>query len=98
MGGSAEHFRAHEARHAASTRDARPCRGPGHVPPPLLPGVYRLVGRFLPNGATVEAIGNAMYFPRDQHLAPVAVEAAWLTGALVVLVWAARHGRSPSAV
>ncbi len=70
----------------------------GAVPPPLLPGVYRVVGRFLPNGAAVEAIRNVMYFPRDQHLMPVAVEAAWLIGALVVLVWAGRRGRSPSAV
>jgi TetR/AcrR family transcriptional regulator, mexCD-oprJ operon repressor len=31
-------------------------------------------------------------------LAPVAVQAAWLIGAFLVLVWAGRRGRSPSAV
>lgn len=71
----------------------------GAVPAPLLPGVYRFVGRFLPNGATVEAIRNVMYFPHDQHLKPLAVEAVWLIGALLlILVWAARCGRSPSIV
>jgi hypothetical protein len=69
----------------------------GAIPPPLLPGVYRVIGRLLPNGATVEAIRNVMYFPQDQHLQPIAVETAWLAGALLVLLFAGRHGRSPSA-
>jgi hypothetical protein len=70
----------------------------GAVPAPLLPGFYRFVGRLLPNGATVEAVRNIMYFPNHQHLQPIAVEAAWLIGALVTLVLAARHNRSPAIV
>ena len=68
----------------------------GAVAPPLLPAFYRFVGRFLPNGATVETIRNAVYFTGHQHLEPVLVEAAWITGALVLLlVTAGRRGRTP---
>jgi hypothetical protein len=68
----------------------------GAVAPPLLPGFYRFVGRFLPNGATVETIRNAVYFTDHQHLEPILVEAAWITGALVLLlIGAARRGRTP---
>ena len=68
----------------------------GAVAPPLLPAFYRFVGRFLPNGAIVETIRNAVYFTHYQHLAPILVEAAWITGALVLLLIAAasRH-RTP---
>ena len=58
----------------------------GAVAPPLLPAFYRFVGRFLPNRATVEMIRNAVYFTDHQHLAPILVEAAWITGAFVLLL------------
>jgi hypothetical protein len=68
----------------------------GAVAPPLLPAFYRFVGRFLPNGASVETIRNAVYFTDHQHLEPILVETAWITGALVLLlVAAARRGRTP---
>jgi hypothetical protein len=68
----------------------------GAVAPPLLPAFYRFVGRFLPNGATVETIRNAVYFTDHQHLEPIIVEAAWIAGALVLLLVAARRrGRTP---
>ena len=68
----------------------------GAVAPPLLPAFYRFVGRFLPNGAAVETIRNAVYFTDHQHLEPILVEAAWITGALVLLLTAAaRRGRTP---
>jgi hypothetical protein len=68
----------------------------GAVAPPLLPAFYRFVGRFLPNGATVETIRNAVYFTAHQHLEPVLVEAAWIIGALLLLlIAAARRGRTP---
>jgi hypothetical protein len=68
----------------------------GAVAPPLLPAFYRFVGRFLPNGATVETIRNAVYFTDHQHLEPILVEAAWITSALVLLLIAAeRRGRTP---
>jgi FtsH-binding integral membrane protein len=68
----------------------------GAVAPPLLPAFYRFVGQFLPNGATVETIRNAVYFTAHQHLEPILVEAAWITGALLLLLIAAtRRGRTP---
>ena len=65
----------------------------GAVAPPLLPAFYRFVGRFLPNGATVETIRNAVYFTANQHLAPILIEAVWITGSLVLLLVAARSRR-----
>ncbi len=65
----------------------------GAVAPPLLPAFDRFVGQFLPNGATVETIRNAVYFTDHQHLAPILVEAAWITGSLVLLLIAARSRR-----
>jgi hypothetical protein len=68
----------------------------GAVAPPLLPAFYRFVGQFLPNGATVETIRNAVYFTGYQHLAPILVQAAWIVGLLVLLLVAARRrGRTP---
>jgi hypothetical protein len=68
----------------------------GAVAPPLLPAFYRFVGRFLPNGATVETIRNAVYFTDHQHLEPILVEAAWITSSFVLLLIAAeRRGRTP---
>jgi hypothetical protein len=69
----------------------------GAVAPPLLPAFYRFVGRFLPNGATVETIRNAVYFRHDQQLTPVMVQATWFVCALAALLLAARlAGRKPS--
>jgi hypothetical protein len=69
----------------------------GAVAPPLLPAFYRFVGRFLPNGATVEAIRNAVYFTHNQHLEPLIVEAIWIICAFGLLMLAARCGRTPAA-
>jgi hypothetical protein len=69
----------------------------GAVAPPLLPAFYRFVGRFLPNGATVETIRNAVYFRHDQQLAPIMVQATWFVCALAALLLAARlAARKPS--
>ena len=69
----------------------------GAVAPPLLPAFYRFAGRFLPNGAAVETIRNAVYFTGHQHLEPVLVEASWITGALgLLLIAAARRHRTPA--
>jgi hypothetical protein len=69
----------------------------GAVAPPLLPSFYRFVGRFLPNGATVETIRNAVYFRGAQHLEPIVVEACWLVGALLLFLVAARlRGHTPA--
>lgn len=45
----------------------------------------------------VLAIRTAMYFRRDQHLAPFIVQAVWLVGTLAALLISARRlGRGPA--
>ncbi len=62
----------------------------GAVAPQLLPVVYRIIGRFLPNGATVEIIRNAVYFRHAQHAEPMIIEACWFAVALIALLAGAR--------
>ncbi|MCZ4493307.1 MAG: hypothetical protein JWP53_2238 [Conexibacter sp.] len=69
----------------------------GAVAPPLLPPVYAFVGRWLPSGATVEALRNVVYFS-EHDASAYAVLAGWLVVAVVAL--AAVHrvwGKSPNA-
>ncbi len=69
----------------------------GPVAPPLLPGFYRFVGQYLPNGATVETIRNAVYFTHDQHPGPMIVEATWIVCALIALLLGHRlRGLTPA--
>jgi len=69
----------------------------GAVAPPLLPGLYRFIGRFLPPGATVETVRTAVYFRHYQHAAPMLIEAAWLIGGLLALLLAVRlRGTGPA--
>jgi hypothetical protein len=68
----------------------------GAVAPPLLPAPFAFVSQWLPSGATVTALREAVYFPGYQHLQPIAVLGAWtavLFGAM--LVASHRLGRSP---
>lgn len=58
----------------------------GAVAPPLLPPFYSFVGRFLPNGATIQMIRNAVYFTDHQHLEPMLVQAGWLLACLTALM------------
>jgi len=68
----------------------------GAVAPPLLPPPYDLIGRFLPPGATVEALRNAVYFPGAQQAEPFLVEALWLACAFAGLLMLTRaRGRGP---
>jgi hypothetical protein len=62
----------------------------GAVAPPLLPPAYAFVGRWLPSGASVEALRNVVYFPAAQHAQPYAVLAAWMLGALGALLLVTR--------
>jgi hypothetical protein len=69
----------------------------GAVAPPLLPPFYEALGRWLPPGATVEALRTAVYFPDAQHAEPVIVLLVWLLGGLAALVVASRRlGRLPT--
>ena len=68
----------------------------GAVAPPLLPSFYAFIGRFLPAGATIEIIRNAVYFRHYQHLEPLIVEALWLVGTFAALMVATRiRGQRP---
>ena len=68
----------------------------GAVALPLLPAFYRFVGRFLPNGATVETVRNAVYFRHSQKLEPIIVEAAWIVCSLLTVLLAAElRGQTP---
>jgi hypothetical protein len=49
----------------------------GAVSPPLLPQPFSFVSQWLPSGATVGALRDAVYFGGYQHARPIAVLAAW---------------------
>jgi hypothetical protein len=60
----------------------------GAVAPPLLPRPFAFVSQWLPSGATVTALRNAVYFHAYQHAQPIAVLATWaavLFAAMVVV-------------
>jgi hypothetical protein len=68
----------------------------GAVAPPLLPVPLAFVSQWLPSGATVTALREAVYFPADQHAQPIAVLATWATVLFTaMLVVSHRLGRSP---
>jgi hypothetical protein len=62
----------------------------GTVAPVLLPPVYAFIGRFLPTGATVNIIHDAVYFRDTQHLEPFIVQAAWLVCGVAAVLLSAR--------
>ena len=49
----------------------------GAVSPPLLPGPFAFISQWLPSGATVTSLRDAIYFPGFQHARPVFVLATW---------------------
>jgi hypothetical protein len=49
----------------------------GAVSPPLLPPPFALTSQWLPSGATVTALRDAVYFTDHQHAHPIAVLAIW---------------------
>jgi len=70
----------------------------GAVSPPLLPAPFAFISQWLPSGATVTSLRDAIYFPGSQHARPILVLAAWAaTVFAVMLVVSRRHGTSPGA-
>jgi hypothetical protein len=55
----------------------------GAVSPPLLPPPFAFISQWLPSGATVTALRDAVYFPHHQHAQPIAVLAVWATALFV---------------
>jgi hypothetical protein len=49
----------------------------GAVAPPLLPAPFALFSQWLPSGATVTSLRDAIYFPRYEHARPLLVLTAW---------------------
>jgi hypothetical protein len=58
----------------------------GAVAPPLLPPPFAFVSQWLPSGATVTAIRNAVYFPDEQHARPILVLATWATALFAAML------------
>jgi len=68
----------------------------GAVAPPLLPRPFALVSQWLPSGATVDSLRNAIYFGSYQHVQPLAVAAAWAAGLFALMFVLSRvHRPSP---
>lgn len=67
----------------------------GAVAPPLLPHPFAFISQWLPSGATVTALRNAIYFPDYQQLRPIAVLAIWAAGLFAAMIVATRR-RAPA--
>jgi hypothetical protein len=68
----------------------------GAVAPPLLPQPFDFLSQWLPSGATVTALRNAVYFPDHQHARPLVVLVAWATTLVAAMVLVSRRlGKSP---
>jgi hypothetical protein len=63
----------------------------GAVSPPLLPRPFALVSEWLPSGAAVTSLRNAVYFHPDQHAQPIAVLATWAAAAFAAMLIASRR-------
>jgi hypothetical protein len=69
----------------------------GAVSPALLPQPFALVSEWLPSGAAVTSLRNAVYFHAYQHAQPIAVLAAWAAVAFAaMLVVSSRRRTNPA--
>jgi hypothetical protein len=66
----------------------------GAVAPPPLPWPFALVSQWLPSGATVTALRDAIYFEEHQHAQPIAVLTAWAFGLFAAMVLVSHRLRS----
>jgi hypothetical protein len=53
-----------------------------------------MISQWLPSGATVTALRDAVYFGNYQHAQPIAVLATWATSLFAALVLVARRRRA----
>jgi hypothetical protein len=65
----------------------------GSISAPLLPGLYAFSGHYLPTGATVAIVHNAVYFHDARHLEPIVVLSVWLVACLAALLISVRAAR-----
>ncbi|HEY6762054.1 MAG TPA: hypothetical protein VI318_21315 [Baekduia sp.] len=62
----------------------------GAVSPPLLPQPFAFVSQWLPSGATVTSLRDAIYFYNFQHLRPLLVLGTWATVLFAAMIVASR--------
>jgi hypothetical protein len=65
----------------------------GAVSPPLLPAPFAFISQWLPSGATVTSLRDAIYFPGYQHSRPIVVLSGWavaLFGAMLAVSYSRR--------
>jgi hypothetical protein len=62
----------------------------GAVSPPLLPHPFALVSEWLPSGAAVTSLRNAVYFHPYQHAQPIAVLATWAAASFAAMLVVSR--------
>jgi hypothetical protein len=71
----------------------------GAVAPPLLPAPFAFVSQWLPSGATVTSLRDAVYFPTYQHVQPIAVLAVWAVALFAAMTLVTHKlGKSPGTV
>jgi hypothetical protein len=63
----------------------------GAVSPPLLPPAFAFFSQWLPSGATVTALRDAIYFTHHQHARPIAVLATWAILLFAAWLWVSRR-------
>ena len=66
----------------------------GAVSPPLPPPPFAFVSQWLPSGATVSSLRDAIYFPGYEHARPIVVLMAWAAGLFVVMLASSQHRRA----
>jgi hypothetical protein len=66
----------------------------GAVSPPLLPAPFAFVSQWLPSGATVTSLRDAIYFPGYQHARPLLVLTAWAAALFAAMLIASRRRRT----
>jgi len=67
----------------------------GAVAPPLLPQPFAFISQWLPSGATVTSVRNAIYFHGNQHARPLIVLGLWATVLFAAMLWVS-HSRGTS--
>jgi hypothetical protein len=66
----------------------------GAVSPPLLPRPFALVSEWLPSGAAVTSLRDAVYFHPYQHAQPIAVLATWAAASFAAMLVASHRRRT----
>jgi hypothetical protein len=69
----------------------------GAVSAPLLPQPFAFFSQWLPSGATVTALRDAVYFRHFQHLRPIAVLVVWAAALFAAWVLVARRREAAAA-